>query len=200
MTHKSATLVPYEVAPEKILLADLEPEEQSKRLRARAACASSVGKWAWMSVDLCVARRAGVSPPKLVSSKTVVAFLEELFPSSRGVQEHFLTVCLNNHNVPLGVAIQTGGLSSVAVDVAVVLKPALLLPANAVIIAHNHPSGDPTPSAEDIQLTERLQGAAELLGLRLLDHVILTERGGSYHSMLDSGLLVHGRRRTVVQR
>ena len=59
--------------------------------------------------------------------------------------------------------------------------------AAGVVFAHNHPSGEPTPSAEDIALTERLRRAGDLLGLRVLDHVILGHEG--YFSFLDAGLL-----------
>jgi DNA repair protein RadC len=59
-----------------------------------------------------------------------------------------------------------------------------------VIFVHNHPSGEPTPSAEDLALTERLCRAGELLGVRVLDHVILGHEG--YFSFLDAGLLGAG--------
>jgi DNA repair protein RadC len=54
-----------------------------------------------------------------------------------------------------------------------VFGPALALAATAIVIAHNHPSGDPTPSAEDRRVTERLRAAGELLGIELLDHLVI---------------------------
>mgnify|MGYP002814410432 CR=1 FL=1 len=64
---------------------------------------------------------------------------------------------------------------------------AILANAAAIIVAHNHPSGDPTPSAEDRAITQRLKQAGELLGIHLLDHVILGHSG--YHSFVDAGEL-----------
>jgi DNA repair protein RadC len=58
-----------------------------------------------------------------------------------------------------------------------VFKPAILAGASAVVVAHNHPSGDPEPSAEDLALTRRLTAAGTLLGIEVLDHVILGELG-----------------------
>ena len=58
--------------------------------------------------------------------------------------------------------------------------------AAAVVLAHNHPSGDPTPSAQDIEVTKRLLDASEVLGIKLLDHVIVGN--GSYFSMRNEGL------------
>ncbi len=61
----------------------------------------------------------------------------------------------------------------------------MLLPTAAVVLAHNHPSGDPSPSGEDIELTKRLRDAGELLGIRVLDHVILGD--GKHYSFADAG-------------
>ena len=60
-------------------------------------------------------------------------------------------------------------------------------PAAAVIFVHNHPSGEPAPSTEDIQLTDRLRQAGALLGIKVLDHVVLGSDG--HFSFLDAGLL-----------
>jgi DNA repair protein RadC len=66
-----------------------------------------------------------------------------------------------------------------------VFRPAVLLPTAAVVLAHNHPSGDPSPSGEDIELTKRLREVGELLGIRVLDHVILGD--GKHYSFADAG-------------
>jgi len=57
------------------------------------------------------------------------------------------------------------------------MKPAILASAAALVLAHNHPSGDPEPSAEDVALTRRLVAAGQLLGIEVLDHLILGEAG-----------------------
>jgi DNA repair protein RadC len=69
--------------------------------------------------------------------------------------------------------VSIGSLTLSVVHPREVFKPAILLNACAIIAVHNHPSGDPTPSAEDRTLTTRLRDAGDLLGIRLLDHLIL---------------------------
>ena len=71
------------------------------------------------------------------------------------------------------------------VSVREVFKPAIVGNAAALLLAHNHPSGDPSPSAEDIELTKRLRDAGELLGIRVLDHVILGD--GKHYGFVDAG-------------
>lgn len=68
-------------------------------------------------------------------------------------------------------------------------KAAILANAAAVILAHNHPSGDTAPSREDREITRRLQEAGELLGIKVLDHVIVATDSGNYLSYVESGLL-----------
>jgi DNA repair protein RadC len=65
-------------------------------------------------------------------------------------------------------------------------KTALLSSAAAIILVHNHPTGDPTPSREDIEITRRLKEAGEILGVKLLDHIVI---GSSYISFVERGLL-----------
>ena len=80
-----------------------------------------------------------------------------------------------------------GTLDSCPVHPRDVFTSALLANAAGVIVAHNHPSGDPTPSAEDVALSRRLHEAGLLLGINVLDHVIVTAEG-RYHSLADDGL------------
>lgn len=86
--------------------------------------------------------------------------------------------------------VSTGTLTSSLVHPREVYAPAVALRAAAVIVAHNHPSGDPEPSAEDRSTTRRLQRAGRLLGIELLDHVVVA-RGG-YVSFLERGWLGSG--------
>jgi len=69
-----------------------------------------------------------------------------------------------------------------------VFKPALLAGASALLVAHNHPSGDPEPSADDLALTRRLVSAGNLLGIELLDHIVLGENG-RFVSLRDRGVI-----------
>lgn len=80
-----------------------------------------------------------------------------------------------------------GGLHGCAVSARDILRVALLEAASAIVLVHNHPSGDPTPSAEDIAMTRVVAEAAELVGVALVDHVIVAARG--HASLLDLGLI-----------
>ena len=68
-------------------------------------------------------------------------------------------------------------------------KPVILSNASAVILAHNHPSSDPTPSSEDRALTARLVEAGKLLGISVLDHVVIGDGISQYFSFADEGIL-----------
>ena len=101
-------------------------------------------------------------------------------------EERFLCVLLDTKNRILKeVKISTGGLSAALINPRDVLRAAVAEAASAVILIHNHPSGDPKPSADDRKATLRLKQACELTGIRLLDHIIIAEEG--YHSLADSG-------------
>lgn len=85
---------------------------------------------------------------------------------------------LNAKNDVLGlVRVGQGGLHGCALTPADVFRPAIAACASAVVIAHNHPSGDPTPSEADREMTRLMSKAAKLLGIYLLDHLILTRKG-----------------------
>jgi DNA repair protein RadC len=103
-------------------------------------------------------------------------------------KEHFLLLVLNNKNRVNGFkVISTGSLTASLVHPREVWRAALHLCAAAVIFVHNHPSGDPAPSQEDIEITRRLKETGEILGIRVLDHVVLgNER---FFSFSDRGLL-----------
>lgn len=78
-----------------------------------------------------------------------------------------------------------GGLNVIALEPRTVFRAALLANADAIIVAHNHPSGDPTPSADDLHLTTRLIQIGTLLGIAVLDHIIIGDR--RYCSLKESG-------------
>jgi len=103
-------------------------------------------------------------------------------------REHFLVVGLDGKNRMLGVhTVSIGTLTASLVHPREVMKVLILANAAAFLLVHNHPSGDPTPSVEDLAITTRLKECAELFGMRLLDHVILGD--GRYCSMCDENLL-----------
>ncbi|PIR83893.1 DNA repair protein RadC [Candidatus Kaiserbacteria bacterium CG10_big_fil_rev_8_21_14_0_10_51_14] len=102
------------------------------------------------------------------------SFFQKRFGKS--TQEHFLVLCLNARNVPLGWReVSRGTLNASLVHPREVFLPAIKLAAGCIILIHNHPSTDPTPSPEDIQLTRRIAQAGELLGIEVLDHLVITD-------------------------
>ena len=102
--------------------------------------------------------------------------------------EEFWIVYLNNSNKVLHKEqLSKGGITGTLVDVRLVLKQALDHAAVGLILAHNHPSGTLKPSAADKEITQKLKKAAEALDIRVLDHLILTQK--NYFSFADEGLL-----------
>ena len=100
-------------------------------------------------------------------------------------REVFIAVLLNARNeVIREITIAVGCLTGSLVHPRELFQPAVRDSAAAVILVHNHPSGDPTPSPEDVQLTERLVEAGRILGIRVLDHVVVAQ--GGYASLMDS--------------
>lgn len=89
-------------------------------------------------------------------------------------QEVLKLICLNTKNeIIKDIDIFKGGLNSSVVDVKILMKEVIKNNSTSFIICHNHPSGDPTPSREDINVTLRLEKVGELLGCKLLDHIII---------------------------
>ncbi|NJN64279.1 MAG: JAB domain-containing protein [Acidobacteria bacterium] len=124
-------------------------------------------------------------PARITSSRDVHAMLRATMTDLP--TERVVAVLLNTKNKPIGlVTCAQGGTSSCALACADVFRPALVAGAPAMILAHNHPSGDVAPSADDIALTSRLVAAAEILGVRILDHVIVGD--GKVFSFLDAGI------------
>lgn len=102
--------------------------------------------------------------------------------------EVLLVILLDNRHRVIGVhEAGRGGLSQVAVEPRSVLQPAIAVGAAAIILVHNHPSGDPGPSQTDMDCTKAVSNAAKVLGIRVLDHIVVGERG--YASLADLGLM-----------
>lgn len=103
-------------------------------------------------------------------------------------RESFICLHLDNKNKILCVDyVSTGSLTASIVHPREVFTSAILSAAASLILVHAHPSGDPEPSREDLDITSRLRQGAELLGIRILDHVIIGEN--RYVSLADRGLL-----------
>ena len=103
-------------------------------------------------------------------------------------KEHFLAIHLNARHVPLLLdVVSVGTLSSSLVHPREVFRRAISEGCASMILAHNHPSGDPAPSPDDIEITTRLVKVGELVGIDVLDHVILA--GDRYFSFREEGLV-----------
>jgi len=134
-------------------------------------------------------RRAGMQHSEktpVKSSETVY----KLFHPLMGDLEHeeFWLLMLNRANRVLGrYKVSQGGLSGTVIDTRIILKKALDNLASSIIVCHNHPSGNKQPSDADLKITEKLKKAAEMLEIKLLDHVIIADK--SYFSFADEGLI-----------
>lgn len=103
-------------------------------------------------------------------------------------EEVVILITLNTKNIVTGYfEVHRGTINTSLVHPREVFKRALLNNARYIIVAHNHPSGDPNPSKEDLQITERLKEAGNLLGINLLDHIIVGE--DKYISLKEKGVL-----------
>ncbi len=101
-------------------------------------------------------------------------------------QEHFLVMYLNRRNNALKVeCISNGGTSNVIADPKIIFKNALDIGASCIVVGHNHPSGNPTPSREDKMLTKKLVDAGKLLDIPVKDHIVIGNE--CYYSFLDHG-------------
>lgn len=126
----------------------------------------------------------------LQSSEDVFHFVQPIYKSLDADKEYFLLIVLTQKNRVQGhKVISTGSLVSTLVHPREVFT-AVLNPewrAGAIVFVHNHPSGDPAPSPEDIEITRRLKEIADLFGIRMTDHVILGHE--QYFSFRDRGML-----------
>ncbi|MGL5822599.1 MAG: RadC family protein [Sarcina sp.] len=109
---------------------------------------------------------------KIKSANDVASLLEDSFFVEK--QECVKLISLNTKNVIISIKeVFKGGLNSSIVHPREIFKEALSLSAASIILCHNHPSGDPTPSIEDINITKRIKSCGDIIGIELLDHVIL---------------------------
>ena len=99
-----------------------------------------------------------------------------------------LVLFLNNSTRTLGFRVASiGGITGTIVDVRLVLRDALLTQSTSIILVNNHPSGNLKPSREDLSITEKVKRASNLMDIKLLDHLILTE--DTFYSFADFGKL-----------
>jgi DNA repair protein RadC len=132
--------------------------------------------------------------PTLNEAEGVASYLKDAFDEDPTV-EWFIAILLNRKNRPIARQIVTKGTAtSSLVHPREVYKAAILSGATGIIVAHNHPSGDPAPSRADIQVTRQLREASKIIGIDLLDHVVIgtaedDPMGRGYYSFNEAGLL-----------
>lgn len=103
-------------------------------------------------------------------------------------REHFIVVSLDTKNQPVSINIcHIGSLNASIVHPREVMKSAILSNAASIIVGHNHPSGMPEPSKEDIEVTKRLAEAGKIIGIDVLDHIIVGDK--SYVSLKEKGYI-----------
>lgn len=122
---------------------------------------------------------------KVKTPQDIVSLLmDELKMEKREIVK---VIIMNSKNIILKIqTISQGGTNSVQVDTKDILMEAIKIGAPKIIMVHNHPSGEPTPSKEDIEFTQKLEKAAEILGIGLLDHIII---GYNQYTSIKSYLL-----------
>ncbi len=141
-------------------------------------------------------RRPEYRRPQTIMRSSVEVY--ELFRSrfERSDREEFIVVLLDAKNRMIGFhVVSVGSLTSSLVHPREVFKIAILGNAASVVLVHNHPSGDPTPSAEDQSITQRLIDLGTVLGIRILDHSVVGD--GRYVSFVDDGLLFRSAHRAA---
>ena len=137
-------------------------------------------------------RRTLTDAPERVQVTSSRVIAELLLPrhGNRAVEEFGAVLLDTKHRVLRTVVVSVGTLDSSVVHPREVFREATKAGAAAVVLFHNHPSGDPRPSPDDIELTERLVAAGVVLGIEVLDHVILADT--RYFSFKEHGIARHG--------
>lgn len=138
-----------------------------------------------------VVRDAEAPSPRVLNHPDDVARLaHEFVRACDDDKEHFWVVLTNTrHHYLMHTEVSVGNQTASLVHPREVFGPAVREGAHSILLAHNHPSGDPTPSAEDRELTQRLKECGQLLGIEVLDHVIIGNGTSRWISFLDVGLL-----------
>lgn len=209
MLHGASALTNAELLA--ILIGSGNTEDTAVELMRKVldGCHNKLGELGKCSVeDLC--RYKGIGPAKAVTilaaselgkrrkeeepkervqircSTDIFAYFHPLM-CDLSVEECWVMLLNQAAKVVDAIRISQGGLASTQVDVRCVLREALLKRATSIVLCHNHPSGNVTPSTDDDRLTQALNQASNTMNIRLLDHVIVTD--GTYYSYVDEGRL-----------
>ena len=125
---------------------------------------------------------------RVLNSADTAKILAVAFNDCMQHHEEVNVLYLNKANRVLGISnVAKGGIENVTVDIKIILQTALKASASAIIVSHNHPSGNLTPSQIDLDLTKRIKTGCDVIDVKLIDHVIITDE--AYYSFADEGRL-----------
>ena len=142
-------------------------------------------------IRISYCEKLGVIDSEPVNDSEHVAKLlyENWDKNTIGLQETFKVLLLNNANKVKGTyQASTGGITGTLVDLRLLFAVVLKTVSTSIILAHNHPSGTLRPSKADLDLTKKIQKAADLIDIKIMDHLIIVPTG-KYYSFSDNGML-----------
>lgn len=151
------------------------------------------------SKDKIPSKRINIVSIKMVREASVLYDIRKIATPKDGVnlgkmfledldREELIVCCLDTKNKPTAInVVSVGSLNSSIVHPREVFKPAILSNSASIMLFHNHPSGDPAPSKEDISITERIKESGRILGIELIDHIIIGN--DSYCSLKEKGIM-----------
>ena len=132
--------------------------------------------------------KSQIQKTKVTTSESASNVIRKFYFDDINIYESFFILLLNRANNTTGFAkISQGGTAGTVVDIKIIAKYAVESLSSAVIICHNHPSGDKRPSDADLNITRRIKDALLLLDIKLIDHIIITEN--DFYSFADNGNL-----------
>ena len=142
-------------------------------------------------ITLVKDRRVAFEQCQLINSQQSQPLIKKLIESQgQPDREQFCVILLNSKNEIIGLNIvPTGNLSSAPVHSREVLKPAILSNSAAMILCHNHPSGNLSPSPEDVEITTVIVRASKIMGIQVHEHLIISMHDDSYFSFADHGII-----------
>ena len=182
LSQKAVQLTLQFDASNELLDNDCSPKQRATSLKVKQDKYASVKKVSLVFEGSLEGR------PCLTSTQDALAFFKGYwsdFPASD--QEKFVVACLDTkHRVQCVVVVTIGTLDASLVHPREVFKPAFIEGSSAVILSHNHPSGNTSPSREDNEVTKRLTDAGTLLGIAVLDHIIYGDGTGDVFSIREA--------------
>ena len=146
----------------------------------------------WEVAEIQLSYKSNVKPsqrPRISGSKDAYAVFLQCWDNTKiELLEQFKVIFTNRGNKVLGVMeVSSGGIAGTVADSRLIFGAAIKALATGIIISHNHPSGNLTPSQADIDLTRKIKEGGKLLEIQLLDHIIVTSEG--YYSFADEGII-----------